>query len=122
MEDDVYSLELFIAKFLRYGVLVAGVLMFAGWMSEISFTTDTFAHFSKYQDARLVSTIHTLVEARRWGLLTSYAGMLALISLPLLRVLMTLLVFIKKRDWALAIVSSFVLAGLFLSLLLGFEI
>jgi uncharacterized membrane protein len=45
-----------------------------------------------------------------------------LICLPVLRVMMTLLVFVKKKDYALAVVSGVVLAGLFLSLLLGFEI
>jgi uncharacterized membrane protein len=122
MEDEVYSLELFIAKFLRYGVLLAGALMLFGWMSEISFTADTFAHFSKYHDVRLVPMLQSLFEAKRWGLLVSYAGLFVLICLPVLRVMMTLLVFVKKKDYALAVVSGVVLAGLFLSLLLGFEI
>jgi uncharacterized membrane protein len=122
MEDDVYSLELFIAKFLRYGVMFAGTLMLIGWMSEISFTKDTFAQFATYHDERLWVTLQSLVQSGRWGLLTAYAGMFSLIALPLLRVLMTLLVFIKKKDYALAVVSTLVLAGLFLSLLLGFEI
>jgi uncharacterized membrane protein len=122
METDVDSLELFIANFLRYGVLFAGALMFIGWMSEISFSTDTFARFSNYEDVRLVASLHRLFELKRWGLLTSYAGMLALISLPVLRVLMTLVVFAKKRDRAMAILSGLVLAGLALSVVLGFEI
>ncbi|CAN5424929.1 hypothetical protein BH10BDE1_BH10BDE1_04490 [soil metagenome] len=122
MDDEVYSLELFIAKFLRYGVLVAGALMLFGWMSEISFKTDTFSHFATYHDVRLFPTLRALIETSRWGLLTAYAGMFVLISLPLLRVLMTLVVFLKKKDYALAAVSTLVLAGLFLSLLLGFEI
>ena len=122
MEKDVYALEMFIAKFLRYGVLFAGLLMLCGWLTQISFTADAFAPFHVYHDAPLFRTIAELIEAQRWGLLTAYAGMTVLISLPLLRVFMTFAVFIKKRDYTLAAVSAVVLFGLGLSIALGFEL
>lgn len=122
MEDDVYVFELFIAKFLRYGVIVAGALMSIGWLSQLSFTVDTFAKFHEYHELRLVPAITALIQEGRWGILTSYLGMFVLICLPLLRVLMTFAVFIKKRDYILAAVSAVVLFGLLLSVTLGFEI
>ncbi len=122
MEKDVYALEMFIAKFLRYGVLLAGLLMLCGWLTQISFTADAFAPFHTYHDSPLFRTIGELIEQQRWGLLTAYAGMTVLISLPLLRVLMTFAVFVKKRDYTLAAVSAVVLFGLGLSIALGFEL
>lgn len=122
MEKDVYALELFIAKFLRYGVVLAGLLMLAGWLTQISFTTDAFAPFHVYHDAPLFRTIAEHIEAGHWGILTAYAGMAVLISLPLIRVLMTFAVFVKKRDYTLAAVSAVVLFGLGLSIALGFEL
>ena len=122
MERDVYALELFIAKFLRYGVIVAGLLMSIGWLSQLSFTTNTFAQFHQYHELRLTDALRGIIESKLWGLLVTYIGMFVLISLPLLRVLMTLAVFIKKRDYILAGVSALVLFGLLLSVTLGFEI
>lgn len=122
MERDVYSLELFIAKFLRYGILVAGFLMSVGWLSRLSFAADTFAAFHEYHALRLTDALREIIDAKQWGLLISYAGMFVLICLPLVRVLMTFAVFVKKRDYILAAVSALVLFGLLLSVTLGFEI
>lgn len=122
MKSDVYSLELFISKFLRYGVLLAGALMLAGWMSQISFTRDVFLEFQTYHDARLFQVLTDALQDQRWGILITYAGMMILISLPLLRVLMTFAVFLKTRDYKMAGLSALVLLGLAASLLLGFEL
>ncbi len=122
MKHDIHALELFIARFLRYGVMIAGALMLVGWISQISFSNDTFAQFHVYREMRLVPTLIQLFHAREWGLLTSYLGMFVLLCLPVIRVLMTFAVFIKKRDYALACVSALVLFGLLLSVTLGLEI
>ncbi len=122
MEKDIYQLELFIAKFLRYGVVLAGILMLVGWLTQIDFAVDAFEPFRVYHDAPLFQTLTAYWEAGRWGLITAYAGMFVLISLPLFRVLMTLVVFMKKHDYALAAVSALVLLGLALSLALGFKV
>ncbi len=122
MEKDVYALELFIARFLRYGVLIAGALMLAGWLAELSFSVNTFEHFRVYHETRLHDALLGAWTDGRWGLLTSYLGMFVLISLPLMRVLMTFAVFVKKRDYALAGISAVVIFSLALSLALGFEV
>lgn len=122
MDKDVYSLELFIAKLLRYGVLLAGLLMLIGWASQLSFSHDVFAPFHVYKEVRLYEALEQATALKQWGALTAYAGLIVLVSLPLIRVLMTLLVFLKKKDFALAAISGLVLAGLALSIVLGFEI
>ncbi len=121
MIKENHALDLFIAKFLRYGVVLAGLLLAVGWLGEISFTTNVFEKFHTYHDSPIDSTFRSLVRQQRWALLSSYLGLIVLISLPIVRVLMTMLVFLKNRDYALASVAGFVLAGLVLSILLGFD-
>lgn len=122
MRWDPYEFEMLVAKFLRNGVAVAGALLFIGWISQLSFTVDTFAKFHEYHELRLVPALNGSMERNEWGLLISYFGLFVLISLPLLRVLMTLVVFLKNRDFILAAVSAVVLLGLIVSVTLGFEI
>jgi uncharacterized membrane protein len=122
MERDVYALELFIAKLLRYGVLFAGALMLLGWVSQLSFNHDVFASFRVYEEVRLADSLQKAFVNEQWGTLVAYTGLIVLVSLPLIRVLMTLLVFLKLKDFTLAAVAAVVLVGLALSITLGFEI
>lgn len=118
----LFNLELFIAKFLRYGVLFAGLLIFAGWMSQIDFHANVFANFMHYQPAPLTETLRALIAGQEWGLLTAYAGLVVLIALPLSRVALTAFVFLAERDFILAFCALLVLFGLGVSFALGFEI
>ena len=119
---DTDSLELFIAYLLRVGVLSAGALMLIGWIVEIDFTRNVFIQFATYRDLRLVDALRELYDGERWGVLISYLGMTVLILLPLVRVMMTLVIFVKNRDFILAGISALVLTGLVLSFALGFEL
>ena len=118
----VFNLELFIAKFLRYGVLVAGLLIFIGWMSQIDLHHNVFTSFEHYHSAPLLATLSNLIAAHSWGLLTAYAGLIVLIALPLTRVALVAFVFLAERDYTLAMCALIVLFGLGLSFALGFEI
>jgi uncharacterized membrane protein len=118
----LFNLELFIAKFLRYGVLFAGLLIFIGWMSQIDLHGNIFASFEHYQNIPLMTTLRSAIAQRSWGLLAAYAGLVVLISLPLSRVVLVTVVFLTERDFALAFCSLLVLMGLALSFALGFAI
>lgn len=120
--DRLFSLELFIAKFLRYGVLLAGLLLLIGWMTQIDFHHNAFEAYKTYKDAPLVETLSHAYAADQWGLLTAYLGLGVLISLPLLRVALTAVVFIVDRDYTLAFCAVVVLGGLLISFILGYEI
>jgi uncharacterized membrane protein len=54
-------------------------------------------------------------------MLLSYAGLIALISLPVLRVLLTMILFLKQKEYILAVVAALVLIGLFVSFTFGME-
>ncbi len=121
-ESRLFSLELFIAKFLRYGVLFAATLLFIGWMLQIDFQHDTFAAFSTYKNAPLNQTLANLMAAKSYGLLVSYLGLVVLISLPILRVMLTAVAFVFERDYLLAAIAGVVLCGLLYSFVLGYKI
>lgn len=116
------ALELFIAKFLRYGVLIAGAVIFLGWMSQINFHRNVFEEFHVYQHMPLGDTLSFLWLQQSYGLLLAYVGLILLISLPLLRVVMTAGLFLIEKDYLMAVCALLVLGGLALSIALGFEI
>ena len=120
--ERLFTLELFIAMFLRYGVLLAGILLFIGWMSLIDFHHNAFEAFATYREAPLADTLSQIITNHYWGMLIAYLGLGVLISLPLLRVALTAIVFIVDRDYTLAACALLVLAGLLLSFTLGFQI
>lgn len=121
-ESRLFSLELFIAKFLRYGVFFAAALLFIGWMLQIDFQHDTFASFSTYKNIPLHQALTDLIAAKSYGLLISYLGLAVLISLPVLRVMLTAIAFVFERDFLLAAIAGVVLCGLLYSFVLGYKI
>lgn len=121
-DSRLEALELFIAKFLRYGVFAAGLVIFAGWMSQINFSRNIYKDFSIYQNMPVTDTVYFLVLQHNWGLLTAYLGLFLLIALPFLRVLLTAGIFIFEKDFLMALCAMLVLGGLILSFSLGFKI
>ena len=115
------DLELKISKFLRYGVIVAGLVILIGWLMMFKFT-NTFYTFKFYDKLPLTEVIPFYFYRERWGILLAYAGLVILISLPIIRVLLTLLLFFKQKEYALALVAGCVSVALILSLFLGIEL
>lgn len=120
MKSDSYEIELMIAKLLRIGVLFAGALMALGWLSQISFSNNVFEQFASYESRPLAETLRSLVNTGDWTKLISYLGLALLVSLPILRVLFTFVMFVRRRERTLAAAALLVLMGLALGILLGF--
>ena len=120
--DKIETLELKISKFLRVGVLVAGVLMFIGWLVSFQWPGNPLANFETYSQLSLIFHLELAFMDGNWGLLLSYAGLVALISLPVLRVFLTMILFIKQKEFILGAVAALVLLGLFLSFTFGIEL
>lgn len=120
--NNIESLELKIAKFLRIGVIIAGVIMFAGWMAQFKFNGDPFFNFQTYDHIPLQDLIGLHLHRQHWGALLSYLGLAALISLPLIRVLLTAILFLRQKEFALALIALTVLMGLIFSMYLGIEL
>lgn len=116
------ELEIKIALFLRYGVFIAGFVMFAGWAMNFKFSGDPYFGFSTYDQIPLRDLVEYYIRRKNWGALVSYSGLAMLISLPLIRVLLTMILFLKQKEHTLAGVAFIVFAGLMLSLFLGIEL
>jgi uncharacterized membrane protein len=121
-DQESLRLERHIATFLRVGVIAAGVLLLIGWLLDIQFDKNPFLRFNLYAPLPFVEGFKLALQSRAWGLVFSYVGLVALISLPVIRVLMTALVFFKQRDYILSGIAVFVLIALIGSMLLGIEL
>jgi uncharacterized membrane protein len=122
MKAELLDLELKISKLLRWGVLLAGALMLLGWMSFLDFSQNPLANFHDYKGENLKLSLESAVEHHQWGLLIAYAGLTILICLPLLRVFMTGILFVKQKERILAVVAFIVFVILILSFSLGIEL
>ena len=121
MKTDIFELELFIAKFLRAGVIVSGLFMLTGWLGTLDLHHNIFLNYQNYTHNSLLSTI-SQYDVSSWPHLMIYLGLICLILLPLLRVLLTGLIFMKQRDYIMASLVLLVLAGLIISISQGIEI
>ena len=122
MKDELYSLELKISWFLRIGVVIAGLLLLVGFLANFSFHGDPFYHFQTYDKIPFQVAIQHHIQHGHWKILISYAGLIALISLPIARVLLTAFLFVKQKEYHLAVIALVVLMGLSLSFSLGIEL
>ena len=122
VDQALEDLEMRIAKLLRQGVIVSGVFLLVGWMLQIKWAGNPLLPFHNYQAEPLLQSLQLNWLAGDWALLISYFGLFVLISLPILRVLLTAILFFKQGDKVLASVATFVFVAILASCLLGFEI
>lgn len=120
--EDLERLELKIAKLLRYGVMAAGLLIFIGWMMNIQFDANPLLAYHDYQSVTLQGHLQMALAMKNYSELVGYAGLFILISLPILRVLMTAILFTKQKDYWLAGIAYFVFVAIAVSCALGLEL
>lgn len=120
--NDIESLELKISKFLRVGVIISGVMMFAGWVTQIKFTGNPFYNFQIYDEIPLKELLEFYIARKEWGVLLSYSGLLVLISLPVIRVFLTAWLFVRQKEFILAGIALIVLISLIVSMSLGIDL
>ncbi|AUN99546.1 DUF1634 domain-containing protein [Bacteriovorax stolpii] len=120
--DQLESLELKISKFLRLGVLVAGLFMLVGWISQSVTQPDSLLALKTYHSSTLSETLSNAWTTNSWGVLISYLGLAILISLPITRVFLTAVLFLKQKEYLLAGIAAFVLVALIVSFSLGIEL
>lgn len=121
MKDDqkTYDLELLIAKFLRWGVVFCGILIFVGWILNLKWDANVFYIYRDYDPIPFRDLVGLYVRSGNIGGLIAFSGLAALVSLPLLRVFLTGILFLKQKERALALIAFLVLALLIISFLLG---
>jgi uncharacterized membrane protein len=115
------SLELAIARFLRFGALFSGCLLLLSWVLLMWRGGSPFAGLAAHQAVSLRAGLQSALRARDAGLLLGYAGLATLIGLPILRVALVAALFGRGRERGLALAAGAVLFALGLSFVLGFE-
>jgi uncharacterized membrane protein len=122
-QDQVlHDLELKISKMLRSGVYVAGMLLMVGWLWQLYKNGDTLADFKTYESRSLVETIHWAVVMHDRPILISMAGLVVLVLLPITRVFLTGVLFVKQKDRVLAVMAFAVFTCLVASFFLGIDL
>lgn len=120
--NKIQSLELKIAKFLRIGVIISGILMLIGWFWEFKYKANPFYFFATYDPLPLKDLLFFYIAHKKWGVLLTYTGLIVLIFLPFIRVLLTAILFIRQKEYALAGVAMLVLIGLIISMSFGIDL
>ena len=122
MGEELHVLELKIARFLRAGVLVSGALLLVGWIGMILTHSEGLSGLHEYRAASLRELWEISLQTRHWPSVVSYVGLGCLISLPVLRVLLTSILFFRQREKLLGSIALVVLLLLLLSFSQGIEL
>ncbi len=119
-ERQKYDMQQLVGNTLRIGVSLACIVAFIGGVIYLvnhggeSFSFDDYRHFSYGQAEQ--HTDYTTLSGILSGLKQFTAigwiqtGVLILILTPIMRVLLSLVDFIKERDWLYAVITAIVLA------------
>lgn len=119
--NDLENLELRIAKVLRIGVVISGLLMLTGFVMQFRWSANALFNFTTYDPIPFIDLLEMNFKWKRIGPLVSYAGLIALISLPLIRVILTTYLFIRQKEYLLALIAFVVFVGLITSMALGIK-
>ena len=119
---DDKSVELFLGKLLRWGVLLAALVVFVGGVWFLAESNDVPQNYRTFRgepaDLRAVPQIlHEAMVLRPLGLIQF--GLLLLIATPVARVLFSVLGFALERDWMYVVLTLLVLGLLVYTLTSG---
>lgn len=117
--NEVERMELKISRFLRFGVIFSGVIIATGWVFSFKADYDPFENLRTYHRISLIDSFQIQFMLENWGRLIIYLGLMVLISLPVLRVLLSIVLFVKQKEKTMALIGATVLVGLILSFSLG---
>jgi uncharacterized membrane protein len=116
---DDESVEIFLGKLLRWGVLLAALVVFGGGVWFLVESHDVAQNYRTFrgEPAELRSVpdvVHQAVALRPLGVIQF--GLLLLIATPVARVLFSVLGFVLERDWMYVVITLLVLGLLIYTL------
>jgi uncharacterized membrane protein len=116
---DDKSVEIFLGKVLRWGVLLAALVVFGGGVWFLVESHDVAQNYKTFrgEPAELRSApeiVRQAIELRPLGVIQF--GLLLLIATPVARVLFSVLGFGLERDWMYVVITLLVLALLIYTL------
>lgn len=114
-DKELDEVELLISKFLRVGVLISASFVLVG------LTMFLFTGYSGYSGENFPTSIsavlHGLISLKPYGIISF--GLILLILTPVFRVAVSIIVFMKSKDYLYVKITSLVLFILVLSFCLG---
>lgn len=114
-EAELREVELFVSKALRFGVLVSAAIILFGLIRFIHTGEGGYPGHSYPTSIR--EFLAGALQLKPFAIIQS--GLFCLILTPVLRVGVSILVFLKEKDWLYVAISSLVFLILVSSLLFG---
>ena len=116
---DDKGVEIFLGKMLRWGVLLAALVVFGGGVWFLAESRDTARNYRTFRGEpaelrSLPAIVHQAMALRPLGVIQF--GLLLLIATPVARVLFSVLGFGLERDWMYVVITLLVLALLLYTL------
>lgn len=116
---DIERMEYKISNTLRIGVLIAGAIIFIGWAMHFNSKNEVFALYQTYEQVDLFTSLKAQIILQNWGRLICYFGLFLLILLPIIRVILSVFIFIKQKETKMALIGAIVFVGLLISFFQG---
>lgn len=114
-DEELDKVELLISKFLRFGVLISAFFILVG------LTMFLFTGYSGYDGetfpTAMPDVLNGFILLKPYGIISF--GLILLILTPVFRVAVSIVVFIKAKDYLYAKITAVVLFILILSFALG---
>jgi uncharacterized membrane protein len=114
-----HVVELLLGRLLQVGVAIAATVVLAGGLVYLARHGGARPHYGRFvgepEELRSITGILHAAAAMR-GRAIIQLGLLLLIATPVARVAFSLIAFLRERDRAYVLITSFVLALLLLSL------
>ncbi|WNZ48506.1 DUF1634 domain-containing protein [Leptolyngbya boryana CZ1] len=112
------KLELWISNLLRYGVQLSSLIVLVGGILYLIHHHAEPVDYRVFQGEPAIyrspsGVVQALLEGHRRGIIQ--LGLLVLIATPILRVLLSLVTFLRWRDYTYAAITFLVLSGLIYS-------
>lgn len=121
-DPSMQKLELKISHLLRAGVVVSGILLCVGWLWMWFRQGDVLHSFSEYKNPiSFYENIQWAILMDDRATLVSLIGLLILVALPVIRVLMTGVLFFYRKEYRLGVMALLVFVALLSSFFLGFS-
>ena len=83
---------------------------------------ESFEVFKNYTEISFKQTLLIALEKKDYASLISFTGLITLISLPLLRIFFTIILFLKQKEFILSMLALSVFLALIASFFLGLEL
>ncbi|MEG6571291.1 DUF1634 domain-containing protein [[Clostridium] cellulosi] len=112
---EIEDLELAISKVIKYGVLASAAIMLIGLI--IFLVTGSSGYPGSYYPTSLVEIFQGLIAFKPYAIMMF--GLFLLILTPVLRVGVSILLFLKEKDYTFVRITTLVFIILIISFLLG---